>query len=252
MATLTITTPEGLTLRQEIAGGGSRFVAALLDGLLLGTLWLLVLLGALGLAELDPTGLGRFAAGLATGGVILIAVGYQFVFQQLWNGQTPGKRALGLRVKDQYGHPASKFQLLMRSLLWVVDVVAMVPISVGLYLIILTPRHQRLGDLAAGTVVLREPPGENPREPYAEESWGSLPERLLSLSPASARRLTRADRDLLRELLTRRGLDDDKRADLMEAAAAHYRQRLTLDAAVPVRDTLKELYLFLREYPPTV
>ncbi|MDP6518775.1 MAG: RDD family protein, partial [Planctomycetota bacterium] len=163
MATLTITTPEGLTLRQEIAGGGSRFVAALLDGLLLGTLWLLVLLGALGLAELDPTGLGRFAAGLATGGVILIAVGYQFVFQQLWNGQTPGKRALGLRVKDQYGHPASKFQLLMRSLLWVVDVVAMVPISVGLYLIILTPRHQRLGDLAAGTVVLREPPGENPR-----------------------------------------------------------------------------------------
>jgi uncharacterized RDD family membrane protein YckC len=249
--TLTITTPEGLHLKQEIAGAGSRYVAALLDGILLGLLWLLMLLGAMGLAELDPTGVGRFAAGLATGGILLIAVAYQFVFAGLWNGQTPGKRALRLRIKSADGHPASKFQLLMRSLLWVVDVLVLVPVSVGLYLIVLTPRHQRLGDLAAGTLVLRDPPEEAPREPYEDETWESLSPRLLPLTPALTRRLTRSDREFLRELLTRRGVADDKRTELMEAACQHYREHLFLADSVSVRDSLKELYLFLREFPPT-
>ena len=250
MPTLTITTPEGLSLRQEIAGAGSRFVAALLDAILLGLLWTALVLAAVALSSADPTGIGRFAAGLAVGGVLLIALGYQFLFLYLWNGQTPGKRALRLRVKAADGHPASTFQLLMRSLIWIVDVVVFVPVSLGLYLIVLTPRRQRLGDIAAGTLVLREPTGETPREPYADETWSGLHPRHLSLTPALARRLRREDRRFLRELLTRRGVEREKREGLMGEAAAHYMERLGLTDDTSPRDTLKEVYLFLRDFPP--
>jgi uncharacterized RDD family membrane protein YckC len=248
--TLTITTPEGIVLHQEIAGAGSRFVAALLDGILLCLLWTMLLLVTMVLAQADPTGLGSFATGLALGGALLIALGYQFLCLHFMNGQTPGKRALGLRVKAADGHPASTFQLFMRSLIWIVDVLVFLPVSLGLYLIVLTPRRQRLGDLAAGTLVLREEQGEAPREPYEQETWSDLDPRRLPLTPALARRLRREDRQFLRELLTRRGVERDKREQLMSEAADLYRERLGLDDEVPARDTLKEVYLFLREFPP--
>lgn len=138
------------------AGAASRIAAALVDILVLYALF--SALSAV-LAVVSATlGSTAFAVGAAVvGGVVLL--GYPIVQETLWNGKTVGKAALGLRVVSQRGGPVGFRQAAIRGALLLVDATLLVvPWSLAL---VLSSRRRRLGDLAAGTIVVREPRGRS-------------------------------------------------------------------------------------------
>ncbi|HEY3359158.1 MAG TPA: RDD family protein [Polyangia bacterium] len=174
MDRVTIETPERVALEYELAGLGSRFAALLVDGLIqsaLGALLLagLVLLGALSCdpvlgamdrhARGEPDAFAALAAGrvlLVGGGALtLVQVGYHALFEGLRDGQTPGKRLLGIRVVQEGGLRLRPSAALVRNLLRPLDFLP-VCFGLGAVLALLTARGQRLGDLAAHTLVVRE------------------------------------------------------------------------------------------------
>jgi uncharacterized RDD family membrane protein YckC len=155
---LTIDTPEQIALEYTLASAGSRFLAVAIDTLLqLAAGAIAALLAILGGAAALFTG-GGFALWVQA---LLILVwfalfyGYFALFESLWNGQTPGKRAIRLRVITLSGRPITVFDAILRNLVRIVDQIPGI-YAVGLASMFLSPKNQRLGDLAAGTVVVHE------------------------------------------------------------------------------------------------
>ena len=155
---LTIDTPEQIALEFPLAGVGSRFLAIAFDSLLqaagfavLGTVALLIR-GVWG-AQVSGVGVWGFAILLLL--AFAIYSGYFAAFEAMWTGQTPGKRLVGLRVIDVSGRPLTVYAAIIRNLLRLVD---QLPggYAFGILSILLTRRQQRIGDLAAGTVVVHE------------------------------------------------------------------------------------------------
>jgi uncharacterized RDD family membrane protein YckC len=248
MPLLAVETPEGVTLTQPIAGAGSRLAAGLLDMLwILSGYFTLVLIALAVGAALDVSGVSDFAAGLLIGGPVLVMILYHVGFHLAWNGQTPGKRALGIRVAGTDGYAASALQIVLRGLIWPFDVLIALPVPIGLLAIAATARNQRLGDLVAGTLVLREPPAEPVIEPWPGETWSGLAARQAGIAPGMAARLSAEDLDFLRALLTRTGLDPNERRRLFVAAARHYGEHLGLGPFEDARVVLREVYLLARE-----
>jgi uncharacterized RDD family membrane protein YckC len=147
---ITIWAPEGIELEYTLAGLGSRFIAAVIDVLVR-----LVVLGAL---------IGVLAAlgAAATLLVVVLIVGtflalfaYDIAFEVWGTGRTPGKRWSSLRVLMATGQPVTFSASAVRNLMRIVDIWGTALIA-GLLSILLTKRNQRLGDLAAGTIVVRE------------------------------------------------------------------------------------------------
>ncbi len=248
MTTLVVPTSEGVDLRQDIAGAGSRFAAGLLDFIVLALGYIVVVLATLLAIHFDPTGLSGFVFGVLVGGAVLATLAYHILFHALAGGQTPGKRALGIRVLSTDGHPATLMQIVLRALLWPIDVMIAVPIPIGLIVVATTTMHQRLGDLFAGTLVVRAPASERAPEPLAGMLWSTLPGRSLALTPGAAAHLTAEDRSLLRDLLTRADLSEESRRALFVSAAKHYAARLGLGPFADARVVILELYLFAREH----
>jgi uncharacterized RDD family membrane protein YckC len=147
--TRTIATPEGVELELRLAGLGSRFTAGLIDFALKG----LLVLAAFILASLAFGGVG--AVVVVSAGVLLATVVYDMLFEVRGGGRTPGKRALGLRVVLVDGAPVDLRASAVRNLLRLVEGL---PLSYfpAIVSILVTRNNQRLGDLAAGTVVARE------------------------------------------------------------------------------------------------
>jgi uncharacterized RDD family membrane protein YckC len=145
---ITIPTPEGVSLQMTLAGLGSRAISGAVDLVLKGVavgLLLLVLLAVLGV---DAALVILPAAGLT----ILL---YDVLFETLGGGRTPGKRWTGLRVVRSSGRPVDLTASMIRNVLRLVDgmTVSYLPTIVS---IAVTKRNQRLGDLAADTVVIRD------------------------------------------------------------------------------------------------
>jgi uncharacterized RDD family membrane protein YckC len=148
-----IVTPEAVALRVDVAEFGSRLGAYLIDQLIIAAVVAAFLLGAgLSGALGALSGLGHGLGVVLLGTALLALVwGYYPFFEAVWNGQTPGKRALGLRVVELDGQRAGLGAVLLRNLFRPVD-----GLGIGLLLVLLTHRHQRLGDLVAGTIVTRQ------------------------------------------------------------------------------------------------
>ncbi len=251
---LTMDTAEGIRIRTEIAGVGSRLAASFLDLLLivggyLGVLLVLFLIQALvqqtGLEVLN--GIPDFVFGLMIGGLLLLLPLYFILFHIAWNGQTPGKRSLGIRVVASDGAPATSMQLVLRGLLWPVDALLFLPAPLGLMMIAATPRCRRLGDMAAGTLVLCEPRASSYEEPWPEWSWTTRESKALQLSPGMGARLEGADVVLLRDAICRRDIPRDTRASIYKDLVRYYAEKLGFEPVGNVRTCLKELYLFARE-----
>jgi uncharacterized RDD family membrane protein YckC len=151
--TLAIDTPENIILEAEIAGFGSRCLAALIDYTII--LGLLFVLYAFTLSAVIGS------RGSSTAVVIYIIIqfviflGYHLIFEWAWNGQTLGKRWLGIRVVQTNGLPITVTAVLIRNILRLIDFLPL-GYGVGLISLFVTRRTQRLGDLAARTVVIRE------------------------------------------------------------------------------------------------
>jgi uncharacterized RDD family membrane protein YckC len=151
---ISVATPEGITLDASLAGVGSRLAAGVLDQLLRSAvlLALVILLAVAGDA-------GDLSGGLAVAALIvavfLVQFAYDVLFETLASGRTPGKRWTGLRVVKLGGAPVGFLASALRNLLRIVDALPGFYL-VGMLAILFTRNNQRLGDLAAGTVVVRE------------------------------------------------------------------------------------------------
>ena len=163
--TLHIETPENVAFGYTIAGIGSRFLAALVDTILIGILQVLVIIVAFTLASvLLPDGAMALdgdnpllawiigAAGLISFGFLW---GYYIFFEMLWNGQSPGKRRAKLRVIRADGTPITLTESIIRNLVRLVDFLPLY-YGVGVVTMFVNEQSRRLGDLAAGTLVVRE------------------------------------------------------------------------------------------------
>lgn len=153
--------PEKVQLKLNIAGIGSRFAACFIDSIFQSLLLAFLVAGAL---LLHASGLIRWemhnfrdylllAVLLILGFAILY--GYFIFFENIWNGQTPGKRFLHLRVVGENGSPVTFLAVLIRNLIRIFDVLPS-GYAVGIAAVLLSKKNQRLGDLAAGTLVIRE------------------------------------------------------------------------------------------------
>src|SRR5574337_567845 len=153
---LTVETPEHIELEFELAGLGSRAAAALIDLLIVGGLESAWGLGFAVLAMRRGTA-GAWAAALGLLVAFAIWYGYFSFFEGLRGGQTPGKRRMGIRVVADTGHAASLGAAFLRNLLRIADFLPP-PYVLGAALVLVHPRAKRLGDLVAGTVVVRDQP----------------------------------------------------------------------------------------------
>lgn len=147
--TITVATPEGIEVQYTLAGLGSRFIAELVDVLLR-----LVGLGVV-VGLLAALGRGPWAIVVLVIASFLAWFAYDVVFEVWGSGRTPGKRWSGLRVVMAGGQPVGLGSSATRTLLRIVDQWGTVMIA-GPVAILLTNRNQRLGDLAGGTIVIRE------------------------------------------------------------------------------------------------
>jgi uncharacterized RDD family membrane protein YckC len=147
-------TPDAVGLDLQIATVGSRAVAFLLDLLLVGTAFVLLLLAgaALPLGTWLPDWLGVAVVFLL---VFALLFGYPIAFETLRRGRTPGKAALGLRVVTVEGAPVAFRHASIRAVFAVIELYGLVG-APALVAALVTPRAQRLGDLTAGTMVMRE------------------------------------------------------------------------------------------------
>lgn len=148
-----VATPERVSFSYETANLGSRFVAQVID--LAALLVMLVGLGGVAAALAALTNDSTIPILLLLVGGFAIFWGYFIVSEAVWSGQTLGKRVLRLRAVDLRGGPINVSQALIRNLVRIVDFLPGYYV-VGAIAIFVTRRNQRLGDLAAGTVVVRE------------------------------------------------------------------------------------------------
>jgi len=154
-----LVTPEAVVLSFETAGVASRVLAILVDLAVQGSV---LLVGFVGLALLGAAGNGGTSEVVAVVVALLLVpgvlFGYPIAFETLWRGRTPGKAALGLRVVTTEGAPVRFRHAAVRGFLALVDLWATTG-AAAVLAVLLTRDNQRLGDLAAGTLVLRERSG---------------------------------------------------------------------------------------------
>lgn len=224
-----IDTPENIAFRYDVAGIGSRFLATIVDTLLLLVIQA-VLMGVmvmlLSLAE-DIPGNTANSVLLAIWGLLsfIFLWGYYLFFELAWNGQTPGKRLVLLRVVREGGRPITFVSSAIRNLVRLVDFLPTF-YGLGVLVMFIDRRARRLGDLAAGTLVVKERPGvsleslSNRAEPETVIVGGlPLPPHSDNTPQAptlpNLHMLSDKDYDLVQEFLRRRSeLSRDSRARL--------------------------------------
>jgi uncharacterized RDD family membrane protein YckC len=165
--TLVIETPERVALHFALASIGNRFIACAIDHTIqVISLFVLVIAFLIisNFADLGSrlTNAPKWVIAVLIVLVFLLMSGYFAFFEWLWHGQTPGKRWMKLRVIREDGRPISFFEAIVRNLLREFDIMPFPFYSIGLVSVFSTDRDQRVGDLVAGTVVVREREAEAP------------------------------------------------------------------------------------------
>jgi uncharacterized RDD family membrane protein YckC len=215
-----VLTPERVTLQYDIAGLGSRCAAALVDTAIQFGVLVVVGLGVLGMLALNLQTAATIIGVLA---VALVTLGYFLLFEIIWNGQTPGKRLVGVRVIRESGYPVQPADVVVRNLVRIVDGLPGF-YAAGVVTMLLNRRSKRLGDFAAGTIVVRE----GSRAPLE-----LLPAPVTAAPSAYAGvALQAADATLVRDFLVRRAsLDPVARTALAARLASSLARRYGLQPA---------------------
>ncbi len=202
--TLQIETPENVVFDYEVAGLGSRFLAALLDTLLILALQVLnAVLFAVASGALSRAGRSVQLWLVAAAGLLgfVLLWGYYVLFETIWSGQSPGKRWTGLRVIRSDGTPIGLVEAVIRNLVRLVDFLPLY-YGIGVVTMFINSQGRRLGDLAAGTLVVRDRPGVT-LESLAAGPALSVPPQLATVHwPVG--RLTGRDLQVAEEFLRRR------------------------------------------------
>ena len=226
-ADYSVLTPERVSLEYGIAGIGSRAGAAMIDTVLQVVALTVVTIALTTSAAL--AGVGGLALEADTVGIVVIALwilatfmvtsGYYMIFEIVWNGQTPGKRILGVRVIRESGYPIRPVDSVIRNLVRIVDWLPFL-YGIGALVMLFNKRSKRLGDFAAGTMVVRE----------------GAPQTLATVAPIASvadeprgYALSAADATLVRDFLMRRdSMDPRARAQLAARLATVLAQRYHL------------------------
>lgn len=214
-------TPERVGIDIELADMGTRALAFAIDGAILAVATAGAFAAAVALsATIEPS----IVVAVALIAVFVAWWGYFAVQEIAFRGQTLGKRVLGIRVRRVGGYPAGAPEILVRNLLRIVVDLAALVLPIGLLVMLLHPRNRRVGDLLAGTVVVRERAARRAAAEDAHEE-GTVP-----ASPAEANavaHLTVDDFELVRDYLERAAsLDRASRERLCGEVARYVRERL--------------------------
>lgn len=217
-----IVTPEHVEIRLEPAGLGSRFIALLVDFVLVTALSATISQVTLLVLPAAPALLVRALL------LLVLTWGYHVYFEVRHAGQSPGKRIAGLRVVDGRGLPLGLEQSFVRNVVRVLDM-APLGYALGGVACLLDPERRRLGDIAASTLVVREA-----RTPSFERRATRGRARSYLRTPRLVRlvrhRIGLEEREFLAALAVRaEGLEDRARFDLMEEVGRYYRERLLID-----------------------
>ena len=149
---LLVLTPEKAVVSYKLAGVGGRIGSHLIDLLIILLLWItLSVVGSVLSLTISPV----LGMALMVFGVVSSVFLYFILFEWLWNGQTIGKRAVGLRVVSLDGTPVTLRGAVYRNLLRPADFLPVMYFA-GLIAMFMNEKSQRLGDLAAGTIVIHE------------------------------------------------------------------------------------------------
>jgi uncharacterized RDD family membrane protein YckC len=247
---LNIETPEQVELRLPIAGIGSRFLAILTDSFLQGFALFVLFFGFVLIVSAVPKIPGAGAAPSSAAGKWFVAAmflfyfllywGYYSLFEAFWNGQTPGKRLLKIRVIKDSGRQITLFEALARNLIRVIDMLPAFYL-IGVITMLCNKEQKRLGDLVAGTIVVHERSDEQPLMSHHSRTFTAslYPQRFETarepagaLVPADAvARLDAADLNVIDTFFSRAlDLDLDKRAEI----AGRIADRMSAKMQVPL------------------
>jgi uncharacterized RDD family membrane protein YckC len=231
---LVVATPERVSFDYQVAGIGTRAIAQLLDLLILGGVLLGVLLAAVAIGQ---AGSDTLAFLLAVIGTFVVVFGYFWACEVFWSGQTVGKKVFRLRAVGDRGEPMTFVQAGIRNIVRVIDFLPYA-YGVGMVVLFVNGKGKRLGDLAAGTIVVKDSdalqlwqlPGGRTPAPAAAAEPGPPP---IAFAPATPQELMlrRLDPELRRFVTSyarrRHELPLPLRAQLAGQVQAH------LKAAVP-------------------
>lgn len=222
LQTVTVETPEHFELEFRLAGIGTRFLAFLLDRIIqFGVIFALIMLVSLFIAlawRVDPSvqilkrleGVaGQWILGAAILLYGIIVIGYFILFEYFWSGSTPGKRWQDIRVIRKDGRPISFLDSAVRNILRFIDILFDI-YPIGLIVMFVDVKNRRLGDLAAGTLVIVDRGIKRPTGGRIGNNNASDPNIRLIVSA-----MTPADYRLLSRFLARReGLEGVHRLNL--------------------------------------
>ena len=162
-SSVVIETPENISFEYELAGPGTRMVAYLVDFLIVFTGISILSAGYvyLSYATEDLTGFKPLndIANAIVGAIVALIFplgGYWTTFEMIWSGQSPGKKLMGIRVIQENGLPVSFPALLIRNVFRLADAFFPFQFAVGFFMLTFSKNTQRLGDIVAGTIVVKE------------------------------------------------------------------------------------------------
>ena len=205
---LDIQTPENVAFGYLVAGIGSRFLASLLDTAIVALLQVVILIVVtLVIRAFDGTAFSDQISAWVYAIFGLVAAifywGYYVFFEMLWNGQSPGKRWVGLRVIRGDGTPITLSESLIRNLARLVDFLP-AAYGVGIVTMFVDKQSRRLGDLAAGTLVVQDRAPITMQDLAVKRTVHLRPWANVSLEGFPVERLTNNDLSLIEDFLLRR------------------------------------------------
>lgn len=239
--TISVKTSDNVTLGYTVAGLGSRIVAQILDNLVAIPLTLVATLLAAAVAgAFVTTSEGATFASAAIGFFSgFVYFGYFLVAEAVTTGKTPGKSAMGLRVIKVDGSAVDFSAVAVRNVIRILDLAVLL---IGLVVMFFQPQTRRLGDLAAGTLVVRD-------RSLVTLAAATAPPPIILRTPDAGpaidgiERLGTFEHDALRVFLSRPGLSESLRASLATDIAKRLLERLALPLDAPERRWPPELFI---------
>ncbi|TMC53799.1 MAG: RDD family protein [Chloroflexi bacterium] len=186
---LVVATPERVSFQYQVAGLGTRAIAQILDLLILAGVLIGITFAAIAVGQAVSSTIA-FLVGVLGGFVVVF--GYFWTCEAFWSGQTIGKKVFRLRAVGDRGEPMTFFQAGIRNVVRIVDFLPY-GYGVGLVVLFVNGKGKRLGDLAAGTIVVKDSdyvwlwqlPGGRPPPPPAPPAPGGEPaEPVAASAPA--------------------------------------------------------------------
>jgi uncharacterized RDD family membrane protein YckC len=240
---LSIDTPELVAIEMPLAGIGSRFIALLVDYLIWGAgLVVLIIIAIITLPAMHAFNVksAQWAEAIVIFILFLFNWGYFTLFEAFWNGRTPGKRVARIRVIQRSGRSIGLLESMARNLVRYVDQLPFF-YAVGVITMFVTSQHQRLGDLAAGTLVVRDRDPESPlwgdsgSRTFTAQLYSRTPipepHAAVTLPAMGISKLSSADLEVLEGFFSRRlDMTLETRQALAQRIAAAIRAKSGLEA----------------------